>query len=143
MILVAIVAIPFLAAVVAALLAQRAGRAGAWLLALIPAGLTAWLVVLAPAVLNGPGISLALPWLPQLGVFFALRLDGLSLLFALLISGIGALIVLYAGYYLDDRARLGRFQAYIFLFMGSMLGVVLANDLITLDRKSTRLNSSH
>jgi multicomponent Na+:H+ antiporter subunit A len=130
--LVAIVLIPFLAAIVAALVAPRAGRAGAWLLALIPAGLTASLIVLAPAALAGSGLSMAVPWVPQLGVYFALRLDGLSLLFALLISGIGALIVLYSGYYLDDRARIGRFQAYIFLFMGSMLGVVLANDLITL-----------
>ncbi|MEI2693261.1 MAG: hydrogen gas-evolving membrane-bound hydrogenase subunit E [Anaerolineae bacterium] len=132
MTLVAIVLIPFLAAIVAALVAPRAGRAGAWLLASIPAGLAVWLMALAPAALAGAGVELAVPWVPQLGVYFALRLDGLSLLFALLISGIGALVVLYSGYYLNDRARIGRFQAYIFLFMGSMLGVVLANDLITL-----------
>ena len=132
MTLVAIVAIPFLAAVVAALIAPRAGRSGAWLLALIPTGVTTWLILLAPQALAGSGVATAFPWVPQLGVYFALRLDGLSLLFALLISGIGALIVLYSGYYLDDRARIGRFQAYTFLFMGSMLGVVLANDLVTL-----------
>ncbi len=130
--LVAIVLIPFLAAIVAALAAPRTGKAGAWLLALIPAGLATWLILLAPQALAGSGLAIAFPWLPQLGVYFALRLDGLSLLFALLISGIGALIVLYSGYYLTDRARIGRFQSYLFLFMGSMLGVVLANDLVTL-----------
>ena len=86
MTLVAIVLIPFLAAIVAALVAPRAGRAGAWLLASIPAGLAVWLMALAPAALAGAGVELAVPWVPQLGVYFALRLDGLSLLFALLIS---------------------------------------------------------
>ncbi len=130
--LLAIVFVPFVAAVAAAWVAPRTGRAGAWLLAAIPAGLAAWLILLAPAALSGAGPSIAIPWVPQLGVYFALRLDGLSLLFALLISGVGAVIVLYSGYYLADRTRIGRFLAYIFLFMGSMLGVVLANDLVSL-----------
>jgi multicomponent Na+:H+ antiporter subunit A len=130
MTLVAIVLIPFLAAIVATLLAPRAGRFGAWLLAAIPTGLVIWLLALGfdPA----RELAVAIPWIPQLGVYLAFRMDGLSLLFALLIAGIGALIVLYSGYYMDDRSRIGRFQAYLFLFMGSMLGVVLANDLITL-----------
>ena len=59
-------------------------------------------------------------------------LSPLLLLFALLISGIGALIVLYAGAYLADHHHLGRFYAYLLGFMAAMLGLVLADDLIAM-----------
>jgi multicomponent Na+:H+ antiporter subunit A len=65
-------------------------------------------------------------------VELAFRLDGLSLLFALLITGIGTLIVLYAGAYLSDHHHLGRFHAYLLGFMAAMLGLVLADDLIAM-----------
>ncbi|MGD9311060.1 MAG: monovalent cation/H+ antiporter subunit A, partial [Desulfosarcina sp.] len=60
------------------------------------------------------------------------RLDGLSLLFAALILGIGLLVILYARYYLSDADQAGRFYAYLLLFMASMTGVVLANNLLLL-----------
>jgi multicomponent K+:H+ antiporter subunit A len=59
-------------------------------------------------------------------------LDGLSLLFALMVLCIGLLVILYARYYLAERDCLGRFYAYLMLFMGSMLGVVLSENLILL-----------
>ncbi len=69
-------------------------------------------------------------WIPEVGLDLAFRLDGLGLLFALMILGIGLLVILYARYYLAERDCLGRFYAYLLLFMGSMLGIVLAENLI-------------
>jgi multicomponent K+:H+ antiporter subunit A len=71
-------------------------------------------------------------WIPTLGLNIAFRLDGLSLLFSTLILGIGLLVILYARYYLSDTDQAGRFYAYLLLFMASMAGVVLANNLLLL-----------
>lgn len=71
-----------------------------------------------------------LPWLPQLGLNLALRLDGLSLLFGLLILGIGLLVILYARYYLSEHESIERFFAFFLMFMGAMLGVVLSENLL-------------
>ena len=87
---------------------------------------------LAPAVVAGHDLSLAFDWVPSLGIPISFRLDGLALLFAFLISGIGALVILYAGAYLSGHPRRSRLQHYLILFLGAMLGLVLADDVITL-----------
>ena len=69
-------------------------------------------------------------WLPQLGLNLSLRLDGLGFLFALLILGIGLLVILYARYYLSKKDPMGRFFGFFLLFMGAMLGVVLSENLL-------------
>ncbi|WP_430785123.1 Na+/H+ antiporter subunit A [Virgibacillus flavescens] len=71
-------------------------------------------------------------WIPSLSINLNLYLDGLSLLFVLLISGIGALVVLYSIYYLDKTERLGHFYVYLMLFMAGMLGVVLSDNVFVL-----------
>jgi multicomponent K+:H+ antiporter subunit A len=71
-------------------------------------------------------------WVPQIGLKIAFRLDGLAFLFALLILGIGLLVILYARYYLAEEHSLGRFYALHLLFMGSMLGIVLSDNLLVL-----------
>jgi multicomponent Na+:H+ antiporter subunit A len=71
-------------------------------------------------------------WVPDLGVQLAFLADGLSITFVLLITGIGALVCIYAGGYLGSDPRLGRFYAYLLAFMGAMLGVVLSDNVITL-----------
>lgn len=71
-------------------------------------------------------------WIPMLGLDLAFRLDGLGLLFSLLILGIGILIIIYARYYLSERDDMGRFYAYLMMFMGSMLGIVLSENVIQL-----------
>jgi len=86
----------------------------------------------APAVFGGEVLRYSVPWLPALGLDFGFRMDGLAWLFALLITGIGALIVLYAAWYLDPKDPAGRFFTFLMLFMGAMLGVVLADNLILL-----------
>ena len=103
----------------------------AWL-ALIPAAAFAALAVLLPAVADGETLEATREWIPALGIDVAIRIDGLSLLFALLITGIGALVVVYASAYLPADAPRSRFFTFLFLFMGAMLGLVLADDLITL-----------
>lgn len=127
-----IVALPFLGALLP-ILFERHGRlacslatAAAPLLAL---GILLWL---APRVFAGELLLVSQPWLAQLGFNLSLRLDGLALLFALLILGIGLLVILYARYYLSEREAIGRFFAYLLLFMGAMLGVVLSENLLLL-----------
>ncbi|RZS97222.1 putative monovalent cation/H+ antiporter subunit A [Cecembia calidifontis] len=71
-------------------------------------------------------------WIPQLGIDLNFRLDGLSMLFSLMITGIGALVFVYTSYYLKGHIYLDRFYAYLSMFMASMLGVVLSDNLITL-----------
>ncbi|WP_164668540.1 Na+/H+ antiporter subunit A [Virgibacillus doumboii] len=71
-------------------------------------------------------------WIPSLGINFDFYLDGLSLLFALLISGIGALVVLYSIYYLEKEEPLGHFYVYLLMFMSAMLGVVLSDNIFVL-----------
>jgi multicomponent Na+:H+ antiporter subunit A len=130
--LLAVVFVGVLAALVAVPVTRRIGHRAGWLLAAVPAGIAAWLAWSAPAVLGGEVLRFGVPWIPALDVALSFRLDGLSLLFALLISGIGAVILSYAGGYMAHDARAGRLHALLLLFMSAMLGVVLADDLLTL-----------
>ena len=110
----------------------HAPSASGWLLALLPLTAFAWFAAQMPAVVGGDTIQLGVAWVPSLGISLTFLLDGLSLLFALLISGIGALIVVYAGGYLAGHPQLGRFYLVLLLFTVAMLGVVCAGDVITL-----------
>ncbi|MBE0569479.1 MAG: putative monovalent cation/H+ antiporter subunit A [Deltaproteobacteria bacterium] len=122
----------FVLAVFAVWIHRLIPRAAAWLLALLPFGLTLYFLGLAGTVAGGETLRSFHPWVPSLGVNLSFTLDGLSLLFALLISGIGALVVVYSGRYLEGHPHAGRFHAYTLMFMASMLGVVLADNLILL-----------
>ena len=123
---------PFLAAVIAPFAARILGHRAAWLLALVPAGIFLFFTRFSPAIAEGTAVTGGYDWIPSLSLRFSWLIDGLSLTFVLLISGIGALIVLYAGGYLKGHPQQGRFFSYIFLFMGSMLGVVVSDGLFTL-----------
>lgn len=122
-------ALAFLAPGLHKLTRQWAG----WLLALLPAGIAFYLLqaYLEP-VLAGQVVAAAYAWMPGLDVSLSFYLDGLSFTFALLVSGIGALILVYAGYYLAKYPQLNHFYLYVLLFMASMLGVVLAGNVLTL-----------
>ncbi|MCU4676783.1 monovalent cation/H+ antiporter subunit A [Catenovulum sp. 2E275] len=86
----------------------------------------------APAVFNGDILYSQFNWLEQLNLSISFRLDGLAFLFALLILGIGSLIIFYARYYLSDKDSLSKLYAYLMLFMTAMLGIVLSNNVIQL-----------
>ncbi|MEM1387658.1 MAG: putative monovalent cation/H+ antiporter subunit A [Pseudomonadota bacterium] len=96
------------------------------------AGLFAWFVTLAPDVAAGGVVRVAWEWVPSLGISLSFLLDGLSLTFALLITGIGALIFLYSNTYLAGHPQFGRFVLFLMSFMLAMLGLVLADNLIAL-----------
>ncbi len=104
---------------------------GLWV-SLIPALLTGFLSTFVPKVMAGETFLLSWSWVPSLGVDFSLLIDGLSLLFGLIITLVGTLVILYASAYLLGHPQLKRFYIYIFLFMLSMLGVVFSINLITL-----------
>lgn len=104
----------------------------ALLLLLIPLSMFVQFVQMIPQAEAGNFLFESHPWLPQLGVNLSFALDGLSLLFALMITGIGSLVVLYSVGYMDRHQYLSRYFSYLFLFMGAMLGMVLADNLIAL-----------
>ena len=85
-----------------------------------------------PAVARGEIPELVIPWVPALGIELAFRLDGLALAFALLICGIGAMVFLYAATYFRTDRRLGSLLLTLVAFAISMLGLVTADDAITL-----------
>ena len=120
------------AAIAAPWIYRFAGGSAGWLLALLPAGMMIYFASFLPAIAAGEAFIFSHDWSPSLGLRLSFLVDGLSLLFALLISGIGALILIYARSYLAGHSHLGRFYAFILLFMASMLGLVLADNLIAL-----------
>ncbi|MDN2566368.1 putative monovalent cation/H+ antiporter subunit A [Aquibium sp. A9E412] len=127
-----ILALPFAGALVAPVLVRWFGHNAAWLLALLPlAAFVHFLGFLGP-VAAGETVVAGYPWIPSLGVDFSWLIDGLSLTFALLITGIGTLIVLYSGGYLKGHPHQGRFLSFMLMFMGSMLGLVVADSFLTL-----------
>ncbi|MGB0681692.1 MAG: putative monovalent cation/H+ antiporter subunit A [Magnetovibrionaceae bacterium] len=123
---------PFVLALFAPTVRRFAGPATGWMLASLPLLLTAYFANFLSPISGGEAIRFSVPWVPDLGIYLSFYLDGLSLLFALLISGIGTFIVLYAATYLTKHADLGRFLMFILMFMGSMLGLVLADNVVTL-----------
>jgi multicomponent Na+:H+ antiporter subunit A len=128
---VAIVLTPFLALPLAGWAGTRGSRPS-MALALIPAALTAYFAwALALVAAAGP-FTVTVPWAPGLGLALSFRLDGLGTVFALIVAGVGTLIVAYAASYLDGRPHTGKFQVFLFAFMGSMLGLVLTDNVIAL-----------
>ena len=98
----------------------------------LPSVLFVWFCTMIPAVSNGGILVWETAWLPQQGIDLAFMVDGLSLLFALLITGIGAFILLFAGEYMKGYPQRGRFTLFLVSFMLAMLGLVLSDNLIAL-----------
>ena len=118
-----------LAPLIVRMLKQRAGA----VLSLLPAFFFAqYLVSWYPEISSGEVISTTVQWIPALDIHLSFYLDGLSFLFALLVLGIGALVLIYANGYMRGHHHHGRFYGYLLLFMGSMLGLVLAGNLMSL-----------
>ncbi len=102
------------------------------LIPLIPTGLFLYYLGYVPKIADGSTFFQAISWVPSLGVDFNLRLDGLSLLFCLLITGIGTGIFFYARTYLKGHPFFDRFFGYLYLFMSAMLGLVLSDNIFLL-----------
>jgi multicomponent Na+:H+ antiporter subunit A len=97
-----------------------------WVIA-VPAA--AFVYLIAQTGMTVP-VSVSVPWVPSLGVSLSLRLDGLGLLFALVVTGVGTLVLLYASAYFAKIDEFVRFSIYTLLFMSAMLGVVLSSNLL-------------
>ncbi|MCJ2873567.1 putative monovalent cation/H+ antiporter subunit A [Rhizobium pusense] len=124
--------LPFLAALAAPALVKRFGHNAAWILAIAPALSFVHFALMLPQVAAGGVVTGGYAWVPSFNLSFSWFIDGLSLTFALLITGIGLLIVLYAGGYMKGHPQQGRFLSFLLLFMGAMLGVVVSDSLLML-----------
>jgi len=130
--LVLIALLPFLGAILPPLLIRAGRNAAAWsaggttLLALVG------LLTHAPEVMRGEVLTARIEWVPALGLNMNFFLDGLGLLFAGLILGIGLLIILYARFYLSREDPMGQFYAYLLMFQGAMVGIVLSDNILLL-----------
>ena len=120
----------FAGAPVPVLAARRSRRLAAWLAGAPFVGALALIATQVPSLQKGELPRVHIAWLPRFGLDLAFRLDGLALLFALLVLSIGLLIVLYASYYLSKEDPLGRFLAYLLLFAGAMTGLVLSDNVL-------------
>lgn len=125
--------IPFIAAIFIPLIYKRGSKLHIGVFPmLIAAALFIYLLTFIPKIANGETFVYTMSWIPTYGIDFTTYLDGLSLIFALLITGIGTLVILYSIYYLSDNEQLGHFYTYLMLFMGAMLGVVLSDNMMVL-----------
>jgi multicomponent Na+:H+ antiporter subunit A len=113
--------------------------AGKWLrkrtsliMSALPLALFVYFLTFIPSIASSQPQLLSYQWVPSMGINFNFLVDGLSLLFALMITGIGTLIFLYTSVYMKDDAYLYRFYGYLSLFMGAMLGMVLSDNIFTL-----------
>ncbi len=100
-------------------------------LAMISAGVFAYFLFFYSIIRDGEIISDSYSWVDSLGIRISFYLDGLSLLFSLLVLGIGTLVLIYSNGYMREHHHKGKFYAFLMLFMGSMLGLVISGNLIT------------
>lgn len=126
--------IPVIAAILMPFLfkAVRAIHTG-WFVLIVPVILAIFYTTFIADIANGSTSIQQFDWIPSLNIAFVSYIDGLSLLFSLLITGIGALVVLYSIFYLDKtKEQLHDFYVYLLMFMTAMLGVVQSDNMITL-----------
>jgi len=126
-----VILLPFLLALVVSNLKLRASLLGG-LAAATMGILFALSLAQLPSVAESGASTFILPWIPEIGLTLSLHIDGLALLFVLLITGIGTAVMFYAGTYFDDGRTAGRFLALLLAFTGSMLALVLAGNVLTL-----------
>lgn len=104
-----------------------------WFVLLVPLALLGYYISFVKTTMNGNTAISTFEWIPSLNISFTSYLDGLSILFSILITGIGSLVVLYSIFYLDKtKEQLHNFYIYLLMFMTAMLGVVQSDHVITL-----------
>ncbi len=103
-----------------------------WFVLAVPVTLFIFLTTYIPQIAKGQTFQHTVEWIPTFNINFTTYLDGLSMIFALLITGVGSLVILYSIFYLSKKESLQHFYCYLLLFMGAMLGVVLSDNLMVL-----------
>ncbi|PAV31578.1 Na+/H+ antiporter subunit A [Virgibacillus profundi] len=125
--------IPFLAAIFIPFINKKYPNIHiGWFALFVPATLFVTLARYIPTIAGGKTYVYTINWIPSYGINFTTYLDGLSMIFALLITGIGSLVVIYSIYYLSSKESLSHFYVYLLLFMGAMLGVVFSDNIMVL-----------
>ncbi len=122
----------FILAVLVPFFSQFLKKTGALIFPVLPLVLFIYFAVHIPQISDGEGLNFLYQWVPSFGINLSFHLDGLSMLFALLITGIGTLVFFYTYSYLKGHEYLDRFYGYLSMFMASMLGLVLSDNIITL-----------
>lgn len=130
--LIAVIALPFVASCLAALFRTNARNAEAYLAGSVALLALILLIAAYPRVVDGGIVQYKSPWVPEFGLEFNLRMDGLAWVLAAMVTGIGFLVVLYARYYMSPSDPVPRFFSFLLAFMGAMLGIVLSGNLIQL-----------
>jgi len=121
----------FALAALSPLVIRYARGAAGWILGAAPAALFVFFLGYLP-IEPGDSYREALSWVPGLGVEISFLLDGLSGTFALMVTGIGALVIVYAGGYMAGDEKRGPLLTYMLVFLGAMLGLVLSDNIISL-----------
>ncbi len=130
--LIYLVLLPFIGSLITAVLPTRARTMLASWAGLVSLASAVWVASLFPQVRDGGVIQERISWIPSLGLDLVLRVDGFAWMFAMLVTVIGALVAMYARYYMSPKDPVARFYASFLAFMGAMLGVVLSGNLIQL-----------
>lgn len=127
-----LVLLPFIGSVITGLFRGADHSGSAWFTAAI--ALVAFIITasLYPIISDGGVLRGNIEWLPAYGLNVTLRLDGFAWLFAMLITGIGLLVVIYARYYMSPEDPVPRFFSFLLAFMGAMLGIVLSGNIVLL-----------
>jgi multicomponent K+:H+ antiporter subunit A len=132
MTLLALVLLPLAGSLVTALLPTRKRTLLATWAGAVSLAAAVWVGSLSTLVNDGGVHRERQPWIPSLGLDLVFQVDGISWMFAMLVTGIGALVVLYARYYMSPEDPVARFYSAFLAFMGAMLGVVLSGNLVQL-----------
>ncbi|MEK3890720.1 Na+/H+ antiporter subunit A [Bacillus sp. FSL K6-3431] len=133
MLIIITILLPFLAAALIPFFYKRLSRIHiGWFVLAVPVILFIMLARYVPSIAKGSTYLNTIEWIPTYGINFSTYLDGLSMIFGLLITGVGSLVILYSIYYLSARESLHHFYIYLLLFMGAMLGVVLSDNIFVL-----------
>ncbi len=128
--LIVLLLLPFIGSCLAAFLPHNARNAESFLAGLVALVGAIQMALWFPQIADGGVIREEYFWLPSLGMNFVLRIDGFAWLFSMLVLGIGALVSLYARYYMSPDDPVPRFFAFFLAFMGAMLGLVMSGNLI-------------
>jgi multicomponent Na+:H+ antiporter subunit A len=127
-----LIIIGFIASAFAPFIYKRTKEYFGWIAASFPLYMFISFLLKYNEIASGNVIKEATTWIPSLGINFTFLLDGLSLTFVLIITLIGTAVFLYAGSYMKDYKHTGRFYLYIGVFMTSMIGLVLSDNMIAL-----------
>ncbi|MEP6966336.1 MAG: monovalent cation/H+ antiporter subunit A, partial [Polaromonas sp.] len=130
--LIYLILLPFIGSLLAAVLPANARNTESTLAGLIALFCTVQTALYFPQIAEGGVLRQQIDWLPALGLNIVIRMDGFAWMFSMLVLGIGALVVLYARYYMSPSDPVPRFFAFFLAFMGAMMGIVLSGNLIQL-----------